>query len=94
MLNGRGLQRDGNTDGMRRLQTCRYDVMSRVCTSVQLCANSLQRTYNFAYVHNCVFRKLVVYYSMCMCLCGLECIVCVYIVCSACVGGVCEYLCV
>lgn len=27
MLNGSVLQRDGNLDGMWRLQTCRYDVM-------------------------------------------------------------------
>lgn len=37
MLNGRGLWRDGNPDGMWRLQTCRYDVMCRVCAHMEDC---------------------------------------------------------
>lgn len=38
MVNGRRLCRDGNPDGMWRLQTCRYDVRSRtwVCTGQPL----------------------------------------------------------
>ena len=64
-LNGRGWKIDANSDGMWRLETCRYDLMSRVCVCVWACVSP----HDAPCVHIGVCVRVSVSVSACVYMC-------------------------